>query len=311
MTCTMRRVATRAGGAAAAAVKAACRATHLGAARDPNNVRHVMGVIVKRGLLSTAALALLGSITTTEAAVAKIVTFPQKYALHNSTYATVQGTVDSHGGCVFPGGAMTVTPAQAAVEMRETSINTKTCTATIEKGVPPNGARSLVAGTSATVKNAGQRRGIINPFLGAPAQRTTLRATYGSSSGYEKDWWEDPLGIDVNKTISHLSFQYDGRCIRKASWYGEKFLFSTSGWTLTSWNNRGYFNCGSAYSTSYAHFHNGKFCAGASVDTYYDRTMVSGWPDGTLHASWRSYNVGPRCKSLLSFHHTASQRFGP
>jgi hypothetical protein len=49
----------------------------------------VLGVIAKRGVLTAAALAVLGSIATAEAASASTTTSPQQSALRNSTYSAV------------------------------------------------------------------------------------------------------------------------------------------------------------------------------------------------------------------------------
>jgi hypothetical protein len=248
------------------------------------------------------------------AAGADPVTWTPGYALGDSHQFTVQGAPDGTGGCVMPSGKMKLPSGQSAIEQREIALDPATCAATFEEGVPPADevTGDALRETPATGYGSTAQANVRAPSATAQAARVRHRvvahaASYIYTSGQEKDWWEDPAGIDVNKTISHVSFYYGGGCVHNpVNWWGEWFWYTTSGWSLVSNSNYGDASCSLAYSSSWGHMHNWAFCA-AWVDSYYDRTIVNGNPDGGLWASWNSYNTGAWCKSLLSFHRSLSR----
>ena len=258
-------------------------------------------------LLGCAMLSLLASGSLfASVANARVTTFPQPYALAGSSTTTLQGTPTADGGCAFPPGRLTLPRAERAVELREVGLDAQTCTATIEQGVPPASAlgQDVPADGFGFATSSGNRAPTASAARHVNRRPTAHAAAYAYAAGYEKDWFEDPVGIDVNKVISKVGFHYGGGCVRDASWSGEWFWFTTSGWNLISNSNYGNVNCGQAYSSSWGHFKNGAFCAGANVESYYNRTVVYGSPSGGLSATWNSYNTGAVCKSLLSFHRT-------
>src|SRR4051812_29445242 len=147
-------------------------------------------------------------------AAARVVAFGHDYQLANSVTTVVRGTPDGAGGCVMPKGQMTLPLGQRAIEMRENSLDTTTCAAVIEQGTPPASAlvNDAALDTAAAGYGAARSRGGLDAF-GRPTANTSragagikARAAYAYGEGYEKDWWEDPIGIDVNKTISHIGF---------------------------------------------------------------------------------------------------------
>jgi hypothetical protein len=225
--------------------------------------------------------------------------------------ASPPGSSSSNTGCSFPGGNLTLGPRDPhAIEQREVAVEPDTCQALVQTGTPP--AWSLKQGPPPGSGLAGG--GFTSPF--APDSRApgsgsvaTASATH-HASGYLRSWWEDPVGIDVNVVRNSTDWHYNGSCVvapvsgRYAyAWY------SPSGWSLKGNNWRNYYTCYHSISGSYAHFHNGTFCAFFDVDTYYDRSTVGGHYNGVLAGSWNSYNTGAVCKSLLSFHRTLAYYF--
>lgn len=264
------------------------------------------------------------------------VSFNQPYPLANSTFKVQLGTPtapapngavqttpgatgtasppggsSSNTGCSFPGGNLTIQPGgPQAIEQREVAIQPDTCQALVQTGTPP--AWSLNQGPPPGSGLASG--GFISPF--APDARAPGSGSIASASathhasGYLRSWWEDPIGIDVNVVRNSTDWHYNGRCVvapvsgRYAySWY------SPSGWSLKGNNWQNYYSCYHSISGSYAHFHNGSFCAFFDVDTYYNRSTVGGHYNGVLAGTWNSYNTGAVCKSLLSFHRTLAYYF--
>ena len=164
-----------------------------------------------RGLIVLAAVPLAVLLALPGVASAKVVAFAHGYQLANSVMSVVHGSPDGAGGCIMPKGRMTLPLGQRAVEMREDSLNTATCDAVVEQGTPPASALrdDSAADTAAAGYGAAHAGGGLDafghPVAGTSRTRPRVQAyaAYAYGAGYEKDSWEDPIGIDVNKTISH------------------------------------------------------------------------------------------------------------
>lgn len=236
--------------------------------------------------------------------------FEQPYALSSVTTSTIQGTKRPDGACEFSPQSMRLPPGRYAAEVRESAIDPATCAATIERGTPP--ATELAgaqppgepsqAGQS---ESAGAATGSPSVSMSRRRSRSRRRAmaSASKSQGYVTTYWEDPVGIDVNKVNDGISYLYNGSCVTYG--YYEKwhlYWYSPSGWGKNADNFRSARQCSLEAASSYALFENDVFCFPNSCFAEYNRTSIHGHADGTLYGFWKPDCHGDSRCGLLSWH---------
>ena len=128
------------------------------------------------------------------------------------------------------------------------------------------------------------------------------RARYTRSAGRYETWYEDPPGKDVTRVWSYVDFYFGGGCVHNpADAYPGEYWFPDSGWGRESSNWIENDNCGSIYGSIYAKYRNPYWrCNGGATYNEYDRTLLFGYPDGSLDGSHDARRWGG-CSGLLHF----------
>lgn len=226
--------------------------------------------------------------------------FRQPYPLKDATRFVVQGRqegVSASGeatrrtNCRVPQPSLSLAPDQRAIELRQVSLNPRTCRATFERGVPP---RSAQPSASAKPQSAGSKRG----GTGVSSLATSYR--WG---GWGRAWYRDSrTGKVVNEVNSGADWNRSGSCIGTNNIWFSNYASTATGWFEVShrWSyvNR---NCDYLISSTNAHFRDRRFsgCSGGpAVDAYYRRVRFVGYPNGGIKGS-RSSNIEPSCKNTL------------
>jgi hypothetical protein len=120
-----------------------------------------------------------------------------------------------------------------------------------------------------------------------------VAATY-SGSGYERAWFEDVVGLELNEVKSNLSFSYNRSCVTSAAGSGYWWWRSGTGWEPPT--NKGAWistTCNNSKVWSQADYRNTGFCAGYTSNTHFRGVTVQGRYDGRLFGwvdSW-SWNA--------------------
>lgn len=145
--------------------------------------------------------------------------YSQSYALTSSHSYVLHGTKNTDGSCTFPGAVpggasrsgpapLILEPGQAAMEVRQTSLDESSCTTTMEQGTPPasaiqvqgtsNGQQEKSGSTVATM--ASGQTSVSTVRAARSHNRPVVTAAANSySAGYVTTFYEDPARIDVNK----------------------------------------------------------------------------------------------------------------
>lgn len=253
------------------------------------------------GLATGVLLAFAGSAgADTQGDVVKV---RQPYPLGDSTRFVVQGRQDGVGAssegtrrtnCKVPQPSLSLAPRERAIELRQLSLNLRTCRATFERGVPP---RSAERSASIQPQSAGARRG-----GGRPSGVSSLADGY-RWSGYGRAWYRDARnGRVVTEVKSGADWNSSGACVGANYTWFRTSAHTASGWLGVSdrWsflNNA----CDRVVSSTNAHFRDRNFkgCSGGPVvDSYYKRVRFVGYPNGGIRGSRTSYNE-PSCKNVL------------
>lgn len=261
-----------------------------------NRERVIGCAAVAAGLLLVHAGPAAGA-TSTETAAAQ-----QPYALEDAKRFVVQGrrdvsaAGDGLSGCRLPRASLSLAPHERAVELRQLSLNPRTCRATFERGVPPRWARDRAL--EGELQDEGSRRG-----RSAGGGVGALASGY-RWSGYAKAWyWDRRSRRVVNSVRSGADWNSSGACIGTNNVWFRNFADTATGWFQVSrrWS---YVNnaCDHVISSTDARFRDRRFtgCSdGPVVDTHYRRVRFVGYPNGGQRAS-RTSRVEPSCRNRLT-----------
>ncbi|MDQ4071567.1 MAG: hypothetical protein M3088_01655, partial [Actinomycetota bacterium] len=202
--------------------------------------------------------------------------------------------------CRLPGASVSLARHERAIELRQLSINLRTCRATFERGVPPKGTEgSASEGSKSAAADRGQGGG------GGTGVKAAARAeyTYGGSS---RAWYTDARsGRTLNVVRSGAVWNASGGCIGTNSVFYRTFADAATGWFHVSrrWsyiNNR----CRYLVSSTNAHFRDNNFPGcddGPVVNIHYSRVRLVGYPNGNMRGSRTSWS-DPNCYPHLVAH---------
>ncbi len=238
-----------------------------------------------------------------------VVRFKQPYVLGDSTRIVVQGTPvraaeeRARPDCRLPRASLSLAPRERAIELRQLSLNLRTCRATFERGVPPKSVDTSVQ----KPQSSGQQQGD-----GAGSSGVSALADGYTWSGYSKAWYRDAR---TNRVVSAVRTGADwntrGACVGANNVWYRTFADTTTGWFEVSrkWT---YYNstCEYVISSMDAHYRDRNFtgCSGGpTVNSYYSRVRFVGYPNGGLKGSRTSWNE-PSCKDVLIAHFALYRR---
>lgn len=259
------------------------------------------GLIRELGLATALVLAFAGSGQAAESAD----TFraDQPYPLSDATRFVVQGrkegpaaSSDERRGtdCRVPQPSLSLAPRERAVELRQLSLNPRTCRATFERGVPPRSARRSA---SAEPQSAGAARG-----EGTAGGVGTLGDGY-RFGGWGRAWYRDArTGKVVTEVNSGADWNSKGGCVGTNNIWFSNYASTRTGWFEVS-HKWSYLNtrCDYVVSRTDAHFRDRNFtgCSdGPVVDSLYRRVRFVGYANGGISGSRTSRNE-PSCKNVL------------
>lgn len=260
-----------------------------------------------------------------------VMKFPEKYPLKKAKRIAVDGSrvdgsrvstlarVQRRPGCRLPAGSLSLNRGERAVELRQLSLNLRTCRAVFERGVPP---RSVIEKSAppkqkaASVKGKGtsgssQRgQGVLGRGVSAASRWYPTMGSAGPAPGYRyggyvKAFWEDPAGINVNTVWDGADWNVsprNRRCIgRNHTW--QRYQWYRRSWWRRPVNRSSWTNsiCRYVMSGSYARFFNDGFCAGADTFATYDPVRFYGFPNGHETARYRTWVTGSVCRRALRF----------
>lgn len=218
------------------------------------------------------------------------------------TVQTVQGVSDGAGGCAFNLSA-SLAPGATSTRVDEVAFNASSCQSQVAL---TSGASSAAETAEPSNTDATSSGDVVSPAssgLPQPADVIVAAAAI-HSAGYMKSWYQDPVGLVVNSVRNGTDWYWDRTCVRPPVFGSYRYTwFSPSGWSLQANNWSNFYSCAQSTSSSYAHFHNGIFCAFIATDTYYNRNTVHGQANGTLAGSINAVKSGG-CIGLLSFHYS-------
>ncbi len=256
------------------------------------------------GLATGLLLALAGSAQAGKHG--DVVKVRQPYPLADATRFVVQGrqgevAARSRGtrraDCRMPRPSLYLAPRQRAIELRQLSLNVRTCRATFERGVPPTWADGS---SSEKPQSAGSRRG------GGGAAGVQAAARGYRWGGYSRAWYRDSrTGKVVTEIRSGADWNSSGGCIGANNAWFRTFADTSTGWFHVSrrWS---FINdtCDYVISSTNAHFRDRRFtgCSGGPVvDSYYNKARFVGYPNGGMKGS-RTSRTEPSCKDVLIAH---------
>jgi hypothetical protein len=200
--------------------------------------------------------------------------------------STVQATqVALPDGSSQGSATLTLAPGQAGFSVAEgAEPGTLVVTRGLDSGTPAGGS-SVTGGSAARLTSGAEASG------GAAALATT------HSAGYYKSWFEDPVGLDLNRVTDTADWYWNGSRVSNAHGSYTYWWFSTDGWRKNADN----FSCTYASDMSYV-------TANSYVDyrhpigtwCKYNRNDVRGHGNGNLTGSC-TWSKGGTGSSLLSF----------
>ncbi len=255
--------------------------------------RFIHGIGLATGLL----LVLPGSVGA--ATNGESVAATQPYPLKDSTRFVVQGRRDAAAAgrngnsCRMPRASLSLARHERAIELRQLSLNPRSCRATYERGVPPRSAE----GSAREKPQSGDARSV-----GSEGVRALARGYQWS--GYAKAWYFDRRTRRVvNSVRSGADWNSNGACIGTNNAWFRNFAYRSTGWFKVS-HRWSFVNdvCKYVISSTNAHFRDRNFtgCSdGPVVDTYYSRVRFVGYPNGNQRAS-RTSRVEPSCAGRLT-----------
>ena len=236
----------------------------------------------------TVAVVVLGGASVAETQPLKVATNAVSGVAAPTTTTWVDHGSQVDGACVNSAPVLSLAPGQRSVSADVVAADPATCDVTWQIGAPstsiPSAARPA-DGTSAQSPAT---------VVTAPAAATVSPATTYSASGYERAWFNDAPGLELNEVKSNLSFSYNRSCVTSSSGSGYWWWRSGSGWEPPT--NKGSWiatSCNNSKVWSQADYKNTGFCWPYTSNTHYRGVSVQGRYDGYLFGwvdSW-SWNA--------------------
>ena len=237
-----------------------------------------------------------------------VIKYRHAYPLEDAKRSVVQGrqvgvaarSAETRPSCRLPGASVSLARGERAVELRQLSINLRTCRATFEEGVPPKGTEgSSSQSPQSAAADRGQGGG------GATGVQAAAREEY-AFGGSSRAWYTDArTGRTLNAVRSGAVWNASGGCIGTNSVFYRTFADTPTGWFHVSrrWS---YINdrCRYLVSSTNAHFRDNNFPGcddGPEVDIHYSRVRLVGYPNGNMRGSRTSWS-DPNCYPLLVAH---------
>lgn len=188
-----------------------------------------------------------------------------------------------NGSCVNSSPVLSLAPGQYAVSASVKSADASTCDVTwqIDAATTTRLATPVRPADGSSVE---ERAKVV---VAAPAATgsggVSPAATY-SGSGYERAWFEDVVGLELNEVKSNISFSYNGSCVTSASGSGYWWWRSGTGWESPT--NRGSWistSCNNSKVWSQADYRNTGFCWPYTSNTHFRGVTVQGRYNGYLY----------------------------
>lgn len=262
-----------------------------------------------RGLGLTAALALIVA-APAQAADGDVVKHKPPYPLKDSERVVVRGDKvavateegRSRQACRMPTTALSLSPREDAVELRQLSLNRRTCRATFERGVPPKWTHPKPRGKP---ESSGARRSGSDGGVSVSADGYRF-------GGYSRAWYRDDwTGKIVNQVYSGADWNRRGWCVGTNNIWFSNFAHRRSGWdeVFHRWS---YIDdrCRYVVSSVNARFRDPRFNGCDTrpvVNTQYRRVRFVGYANGGMRAYRRSW-TDPSCKGRLTAFHALYRR---
>lgn len=252
------------------------------------------------GLSVGVLLALAGSAQ----ADRHVVKYRHAYPLADAKRSVVQGQQvgaaarNARPSCRMPRASLSLARHQRAIELRQVSINLRTCRAVFERGVPPKGTEGS---PSDKPQSAGAARG--DGGAGTGVHAAAREYTWGGSS---RAWYTDARnGRTLHVVRSGAVWNASGGCIGDNSVFYRTFADAATGWFHVSrrWS---YINdrCRYLISSTNARFRDRNFTGcddGPEVDAFYNRVRFVGYANGNMRGSRTSWTE-PSCFPVLVAH---------
>lgn len=253
------------------------------------------------GTLGLALGLLLALAASAQAAVrGDVITYDHRYNLKDPTRIVVQGrpvgaaAANRGRACEISGPPLTLAPKESAAELRQISLNRRTCRAVFERGEPPSWTREqgLKAGKQTSRSSRGTDGG---------AQALHHQYRWG---GFTRAWYQDARnGRIVNQVFSGADWNTTrSGCIGSNFPFFQNRVHAASGWFEVShrWSRIDDV-CRYIISSTNSHFRDNNFsgCSGGPrVDAIYTRVRFVGYPNGGIRGS-RTSRIEPSCKDVL------------
>jgi hypothetical protein len=212
-------------------------------------------------------------------------------SLRNASAVTLKGKPNAQGGCTVSAPRLQLAPGQRAIQADQTSIDSTSCSSTWQIGTPastalPSGA-DYTSSSSATYGSAA---------TGAAVSAASLV----SSSGYERAWTEDLIGLTLTSDKTNISWAWDGTCVRSASGSANWTWSSGSGWG-SPYNNGAWIStsCNNSHVWSQASFKNSIFCWPITTYSSYSGVTAQGSFNGTLSGWVNNMSYSGACLPLF------------
>jgi hypothetical protein len=199
---------------------------------------------------------------------------------------TLKGKPNAQGGCTVSAPRLQLAPGQRAIQADQTSIDSTTCSSTWQIGTPASTV--LPSGADYTSSNSA--------ILGSAVSAASLV----SSSGYERAWTEDLIGLTLTSDKTNISWAWDGTCVRAASGSANWTWSSGSGWG-SPYNNGVWIstNCNNSQVWSQASFKNSIFCWPITTYSSYSGVTAEGTYNGGLYGWVNNMSYSGACLPLF------------
>ncbi len=257
------------------------------------------------GLWAVLLLALAGSAQADTHG--DVVKYRHAYPLADSTRSVVQGrqvgvaarsAETRRPSCRLPGASLLLRPGERAIELRQLSINLRTCRATFERGIPPKWTERS---SSARPQSAAADRG-----AGGRADGVHAAAREYTWGGHSKAWYSDArTGRVLNTVRSGADWDGSGGCVGANSVWYRTWADRYTGWFHVSrrWSSITT-RCAYVVSSVNAHFRDPQFrgcSAGPELNAHYRRVRFVGYANGNIKGSRTSW-TDPSCYPHLIAH---------
>jgi hypothetical protein len=205
-------------------------------------------------------------------------------ALLDPVTVTLQGTPNAQGGCKISTPKLKLAPTAPAIQADEVSVDPATCASQWQVGTPVSVEQPL---------------GPDDSSASADAVGSTDSPSLASSSGYERAWTTDVVGITLTSDQSNVSWSWNGSCVTSSSGSAYWTWHSGTGWSAPynkgSWISR---TCNNAKVWSQATFKNSSFCWPLTVHSQYTGVSAQGKFNGWLYGWVSKMSYSGSCLPL-------------